>query len=217
MIIAIAGQKGGAGKSTVAVHLAAEWHRRGLRVLLVDADPQATALTWAEVAAEGPSSPPNVISMGDNLRRQLSNVAESYDITVIDCPGRLSKRQAGALMVADIAVIPCGPSTPDVWAVAESVDLIREVQELRQDLQAVVVINRKTRTTEGRLARESLEALGLPVLLAELGLRVAFSEALAAGLGVTEYAGGSDAAAELRHLADEIESRLQIAGGVRAA
>ena len=208
MIIAIAGQKGGSGKSTVAIHLAAEWHRRGRRVLLVDADPQGTALTWGEVAAELGNDGPSVIAIGDNLRATLPELAAGFDVVVIDCPGsRHSRRQLGALAVADVAIIPCGPSTPDVWALAETIRLVDDVQAVRvEPLRAAVVVNRRSTTVEGRTARETLEQGGhLPVLRVELGQRVAYSEALAAGLGVTTYAGGSTAGVELRRLVDEVE------------
>jgi len=206
MIISLAGQKGGSGKSTIAVHLASEWHRRGQRVLLVDADPQATALTWSEVASEHGHGGPDTIALGDNLRTALPGVAEGYDMVVIDCPGRkASKRQVGALIVSDVALLPSGPSTPDVWALAESVEVVEQVRELRPDLRVGIVVNRRTPTNEGRTAREAFSVMPYPVLEVELGQRVAFSEALAAGLGVTAYAGGSAAAVELRRLVDNIE------------
>lgn len=206
MIVSVAGQKGGSGKSTIAIHLAAEWHRRGQRVLLVDADPQGTALTWGEVASEAGIPAPDIIAVGDNVRATLPSVASSYDVVVIDCPGRkASKRQVGALLISDVAVLPCGPSTPDVWALAESVEVVEQVLQLRPDLHVGIVINKRTQTVEGRTARDALEGLPFPVLRVQLGQRVAFSEALAAGRGVTSYAGGSPAAVELRRLADEIE------------
>lgn len=214
-IISIAGQKGGAGKSTIAICLAAEWHSQGHRVLLVDADPQGTAITWAEVASEQGREVPTVIAMGDNLRQQLPQAAEGFDIVVIDCPGRKSsKRQLGAMVLADIILLPCGPSTPDVWALAESVELVNEVRELRPEVQAAVVLNRRTATTEGRTAREVLSGVGLPVLAAALGHRVAYSEALAAGAGVTGYSRGGAAASEIRVLSDEIDELLNPTGMV---
>lgn len=219
MIISVAGQKGGSGKSTIAIHLAAEWHARGKKVLLADADPQGTALTWAEVAAEKGVSCPHVVAVGDNLRTVLPALSENYDVTLIDVPGRkASKRQVGALVISDVALLPCGPSTPDVWALAESVELVNEVRDLRSDLKAAVVINRRTATSEGKSARAALGSSTLPVLKTEIGLRVAFSEALAAGLGVTLYASGTVAANEIRRLADEVEDlALSDAEGVDAA
>lgn len=207
LIVAIAGQKGGAGKSTLAVNLAAEWNARGLRVLLVDADPQGTASTWADVAAEAKRPAPAVVAVGENLRRDVPRLAEAADVVVLDVPGRSGgARQAGALMVADVVVLPCGPSAPDVWALGGSVEVVREVMALRPELRACVVLNRADRSAMSKQARGAVDGLGLPVLSQSLGARVAFSEALAAGQGVTAYAPGTVAANELRRLVDELEA-----------
>lgn len=205
-ILAVAGQKGGTGKSTIAISLAAEWHARGLRVLLVDADPQATAATWAEVAAELERSAPAVVSLGDNLRRDVPKLATGYDVVVIDAPGRAAgARQVGALLVADVVALPCGPAAPDVWGLTGSADAVREAMALRPELRACVVLNRADRSAMSRQAHEALAGVGLHVLERSLGARVAFAEALAAGQGVTGYASGSVAAHELRQLVDELE------------
>lgn len=209
-IVAVAGQKGGTGKSTIACCIAAEWTARGRRVLLVDADPQGTALTWGEVAAEAGHAAPTVIAMGDNVRRDLPSVAAAYDLAVVDCPGRAdSPRARGPLLVADLVIIPCGPSAPDVWALAGTLETVRQAQEMRPELRAAVVLNRADRTAMTRSAREALEATGVPVLPASLGSRVAFPEALAAGRGVTSYAGGTVAANELRRVVDELEGMIE--------
>jgi chromosome partitioning protein len=209
LVIAVAGQKGGTGKSTVAVNLAAHWHERGLRVLLADADPQATAATWADVAAEHGHPAPPCVRLGDSLRRDLPQLAEAFDVVVVDVPGRAAgARQVGALLVADVVVLPCGPSAPDAWGLAASVEAVREVQELRP-LLARILLNRADRTAMTRSAQDALAAVGLPVLARSLGARVAYAEALAAGRGVTVYAAGSVAAHELRQLAAELE---QLAG-----
>lgn len=205
-IIAIAGQKGGAGKSTLAIHLAAEWHARGKRVVLVDADPQGTATTWADVATEGGHPAPMVVAMGDSLRRDVPKLAETADVVVLDLPGRAAgSRAVGGLVVADVAVLPCGPSPADLWALAGSVDVVREVRELRPELVAVVALNRADRSGLTKATIEGLADVGLPVLEQAIGARVVFAEAMAAGQGVTSYASGSVAANELRRLADEIE------------
>lgn len=207
LVIAVAGQKGGTGKSTVAVNLAAHWHERGLRVLLVDADPQGTSATWADVAAELGHPAPPCVRVGDSLRRDLPALAEAFDVVVLDAPGRAAgARQVGALLVADVVALPCGPSAPDAWGLAASVEAVRQVQELRPDLLARILLNRADRTAMTRSAQDALAAVGLPVLTRSLGARVAFAEALAAGRGVTGYAAGSVAAHELRQLAAELET-----------
>jgi len=207
-IIAIAGQKGGSGKSTTAITIAAEWHHRGRRVLLVDADPQGSALTWGEVAAEAGHPAPTIVAMGGGLHRpdQLPALAQGYDLVVIDSPPRHGAVLRSALMIADLAVLPCGPSAVDAWALGETLDVVNEAQALRPNLQAVVVITRKiARTVLGRSARNALTSSGLPILRAELGYRVAYQEAPAAGLGVTVYEPSGTAAKESRRLVDELE------------
>jgi chromosome partitioning protein len=207
-VVALAGQKGGSGKTTIAIALACEWHRRGHRVLLVDADPQGSARTWGAVAAELTRPAPSVVSMGTGLHRpdQLPAVAAAYDIVVIDCPGRHNDVQRSALLVADLALLPCGPSTYDAWALAETVQQIEQARILRPTLDAFIVINRKTvGTSLGKGARDTLATSSLPVLRAEVIYRVVHQEAPGAGQGVTVYAPDSPAAREIRAVADEIQ------------
>ena len=208
MIIALTGQKGGIGKSTTAVCLAAHGVERGMRVLLVDADPQGTARTWGEVANEAGREAPTVVAMGATMHRagQLASIATGYDLVVIDCPPRHGDIMRSALMVADLALLPCGPSAADAWALSSSLDVLNEARALRETLRACVVITRKQgRTALGKAARKVLESSGLPVLRSELAHRVAYQEALAAGQGTTTYAPSDRAADEVRALFDEIK------------
>jgi len=136
---------------------------------------------------------------------QLDRLTAGHDLVVIDCPPRHGEIQRSALMVSDVAVLPCGPSAADAWALATSIELVTEAQTVRPSLLACVAITRKQgHTAIGKGARDALEASGLPVLRAELGYRVAFQEALGAGLGVTAYAPHDAAAVELRAMFDEL-------------
>lgn len=207
MILALAGQKGGAGKSTVAISIAAELVARKRKVLLVDADPQGTSRTWGDVASEAGHPLPTIVAMGATLHRpeQLPRVATSYDHVVIDCPPRHGEIQRSALMVADMVLLPCGPSAADAWALTTSVELVAEARVLRPELEAFIVITRKqVNTVLSKGAREVLIQTNIPVLKTELGYRVAFAESIGAGLGVTTYAPKDAAAAEVRALVDEL-------------
>ena len=207
-VIAIAGQKGGAGKTTVAIALTAEWMHRGQRVLLVDADPQQTARTWAEVASEQERPCPTTVHMGANLWQpdQLPRLAASFDIVIVDTPPRLGDVQRAALMVADVVLMPCGPSTHDTWALAASLELINQARTLRPEMKAAVLLTRKVASTViGREAREVLTGTGLPVFNTELGYRTDYQEASAAGLGASTYRSSSPAAMEVRSMVDELE------------
>ena len=207
MIVALTGQKGGVGKSTLAICIAAELLARRHKVLLVDADPQGTIRTWGEVAAEAGQTMPSIVSMGSTMHRpeQLPTVSAGYDHVIIDCPPRHGDIQRSALMVADMAILPCGPSSADAWALAASIDLINEARTLRPELEVRIVITRKqVRTALGRSAREELTKSGIELLKSELGYRVAFAESLGAGLGVTTYAPRDAAAEETRSLVNEL-------------
>ncbi len=204
MVIAFCGQKGGIGKSTTAIAVAAELHARGRRVLLVDADPQGTVTTWAHKATEKGQPTPTVVAMGPRLHSELESL-EHHDVTIIDCPGRLGEIQRAALMVTDLAVLPCGPSGPDAWALTESVDLVTEAQGIRPELRAAVLVTRKKpRTTIGEAARGALGAWGLRVLKTEICERVAYEEAVTDGQGVVQYQPDGAAAAEVRALVKEL-------------
>lgn len=208
MIVAFAGQKGGVGKSTTAISLAVAALERGSRVLLVDADPQGTARTWGEVAAERGRATPTVVAMGATMHKpgQLRDVAAGYDMTFIDCPPRHGEVQRSALMVADLVVLPCGPSAADAWALASSLEVVNEARTMRDELQACVLITRKQgRTALGKGARKVLESAGLPVLGTELGSRIAYQEALAAGQGITTFAPRDAGTRETFDLLDELE------------
>lgn len=209
MIIALMGQKGGVGKSTMAVCLAMAAFQRGARVLLVDADPQGTLKTWSEVAAENGHAAPTVVAMGASMHRpgQLDVVAKNYDWTFIDGPPRHGDVQRSALMISDLAILPCGPSASEVWALSSSLELVQSARVLRESLNACVVISRKQpRTSLGKDARSVLEQSGLTVLRSELSYRVAYQEALAAGTGVTHLGRRRDAAAcEVQGLFEEVE------------
>jgi chromosome partitioning protein len=221
MIVAFAGQKGGAGKSTTAICAACEFLEQGRSVLLVDADPQQTANTWASVATEARHKAPTVIAMGGTMHRdgQLAKVAAPFDVTLIDCPPRHDAIQRSALMVADVVLLPCGPTAADVWALASTIELLGEARTVRAQLRAAVVLTRvQAHTSIGKSAREVLAETGLPVFKAQLGYRVAYQEALAAGLGVTTYAPRDVASDEVRALVEELKrfaktSHLKLVAG----
>lgn len=212
MIYTCISVKGGAGKSTVSVNLSAEFMRRGERVLLVDADPQGTARVWAEVALESGHQPPTVIAMGKDLHRpgQLDRFRESFDVIGIDCPGRDGMVVRAALMVADVAIVPCGASPADAWALAQTLEVVGEARALRPELKVCVVVTRKRQTSIGKGARDDLAAAGVPVLSVELAERVAYQQSMGEGRGVPSLPATNAAAKEVRALADEILSLLEV-------
>ena len=122
VIIAVVNQKGGAGKTTIALNLAAALAAEGRRVLLIDADPQQTAQDWAAVR---PTPPPfQVVGLAKPvLHRDLPRMAGDYDHIVIDGAPRNYEVARSAIAAADLVLIPVQPSGADFWASRETVGL----------------------------------------------------------------------------------------------
>ncbi|KWT75292.1 MULTISPECIES: ParA family partition ATPase [unclassified Variovorax] len=207
MIIALLNQKGGVGKTTLATHLAGELALLGKNVLLLDADPQGSALDWTQRRSQG-GLPRLFGAVGlarETLHQEAPELARRADHVVIDGPPRIAALARSALLAADLVLIPVQPSPYDVWASAEMVALIREAQVFRPALRAAFVINRRVSTTViGREARGALADQPLPALPAEVRQRIAFADSVAAGRLVREIDDDSPAAREIAALAAEV-------------
>ena len=204
LVIAVAALKGGAGKSTIAINLAACLHTNGHRVLIVDGDSQGTCRGWASIAAAGDRDTPPVVSMGAELRRDLAKVSGGFDVVVVDSPPRLGAEQRAAMLVSDLVLVPVTPGPADVWALQETLALLDDARELRPEIRAAIVMNRISRRTSlTSVTRGAIEESEVRVLESVLGNRVAFGEAMATGQGVTSYAPKSPAAAEVEALTAE--------------
>ena len=184
MIVAVVNQKGGAGKTTLALGLAGAWTAEGVKVLLVDADPQGTASDWAAVAAGAGSPPPfGVVKLvRPTLHKEVDSLAAAHDHVVIDGAPRNYELARSAIAAADVVLIPVQPSGADFWASRETVELVKASRTFKETQKAVFVISRKIgRTVLGRGIGDALADFGLPILTAGTAQRVAYAEAMTAG------------------------------------
>lgn len=203
MIISVLNQKGGVGKTTLSVNIAGQLAAQGARVLLLDADPQGSALDWA--AAREEDSHFAVLGLPRaTLHKDIGKFAADYDHIIIDGPPRVTDLARSAILAAELVVIPVQPSPYDVWAAGEVVNLIREARIYKENLKSVFVINRKiTNTAIGRDVVEALSTYQTPVLASTICQRVVFAEAAGQGMAVHEL-GESPATTEIRALVQEI-------------
>jgi chromosome partitioning protein len=200
--VAVLNEKGGSGKTTIATNLASAWHAGGREVLLLDADPQLTALDWSDT--EDTDGVP-VVHLGDSsLEDDLPRVGESFELVVIDGAPRMGSLTASAVRVSDLVVIPVQPTAADIWSAETVVDVCETYST-----PAVIALSRAVvGTKEADEATEALQSFGLPVLNAQTSQRIAYSRALGQGKSVLDLPSAEKAAAEIRSLSDEALSHL---------
>lgn len=204
MKLSFLNQKGGVGKTTLAVHVATVLAAAGAKVLLLDADSQGSALDWSAARQRAPAFA--VLGLPKpTVHKELSRISEDYDHVVIDGPPRVAEITRSVIMASDLVAIPVQPSPYDVWAVKDVVELVKEARVYNERLKAVFVINRKiVNTAIGRDVVEALATYELPVLAATVCQRVAFAESAAHGSTVLEEVPTSVAAEEIRNLVKEL-------------
>ncbi|MFW7269919.1 ParA family partition ATPase [Gluconacetobacter sp. Hr-1-5] len=207
MIVTFLNQKGGVGKTTLALHLAGQWAREGRRVTVIDADPQGSALDWsAQRARERLPRLFGVIGLArDTLHHEAPALAQGVDHVVIDGPPRVAALLRSALLAADLVLIPAQPSPFDGWASAEMLRLLAEARLFRPGLLARFVLNRcAARTVIARETRLALAGHEPAALSARIGQRVAFADAARSGRLVSDLRPQGISTREIAALTAEI-------------
>jgi chromosome partitioning protein len=174
VIVAVGNQKGGVGKTTLAVHLACAWSRRH-RVLLVDADPQRSAAAWLQDDGAVEVATPRDADLAAFLDAQLPH----YDAVIVDTPPGLDRPLREAIRAAGLLLVPLQPTPVDVRAVRATLELAQILRGKSLDVR-LVLSRVQPGTILGRTAREALAPYGVPVLHTQITQRVAVAEAAGA-------------------------------------
>jgi chromosome partitioning protein len=205
-IIAVAGRKGGVGKSTIVGNLAAEFAAMGRTVAVLDADPQHSLVEWA---AQGDGMLAKCVEKvaADALRTRARKAERDAEIVLIDTPPGMPEVTYQAALAADLLLLPCGPSPLDLFALKEALSLALKARAERRSKRPRIrfVPSKVLMTTNlGRGLASSLKGMGKKVL-PPVGQRVVVAEAVARGLTVAEYAPDSPAHQEFRELAKAVD------------
>ena len=207
VVITVAQQKGGTGKTTLAANLAAAF-APSHRVALLDIDPQKSLGRWHSLRRarlEQAAALAFSDISGWRLPAELARLKRDHDVVLIDSPPQLDTDARVAVRAADLVLVPIQPSLPDVWAAEGTLKLAAD-----EHRRAHLMFNRSPPTSKLREAiAADLADRQLPLLRSALGNRAGFAHAFAAGLGVTEDAPRSTAAAELRALLAELQELTQ--------
>ena len=203
LIISFLNQKGGVGKTTLSINVAACLSLLGQKVLLIDADKQGTASTWASLRTE---SAFQVVSLSrENMARDAMKLAAGFDFTIIDGPPQAETISRSCIVASDLVVLPIEPGGASRWSSDLTIRQVTEAQELKPTLKCGFVVSRKIGgTVLGRDTRAMAADAGIPAFKTEIEQRIAYAEALTMGKTIFEWAGRGAAITDVQSLTHEL-------------
>ncbi|STO18193.1 plasmid partitioning protein ParA [Escherichia coli] len=199
MIILVASQKGGCGKSTTSVNICAELARKNKDVVLIDADKQGTAARWASDRNAGEVAPViHCVQKFDNIRETLLDLDKRYEYVVVDTAGRDSREMRTGMTAADVLLVPFRPSQPDLDTLPHLVEVIAEAMDFNPKLKAYAMLTMAPSNPVVNEANEAREYLAeypqLELLKTVVRDRKIYRDCMAEGKGVVEMDNGKQRA-----------------------
>ena len=208
-VIVITNQKGGCGKTTLTMNLAATLGIKS-KVLVIDGDPQGSATRWAASSSDDKPFVASVMGLanaGDKVHREIKKYLEDYDYILVDCPPAVENPfTSSALMVANLALVPIVPSPTDLWSAVGIQKLINNVMVMNEDLKARLVANMcQGNISISKEALTLIEEFDFPKTKTDIYQRTAYRQAAAFGGSVHDL-DNLKAKDELNSLAKEIRA-----------
>ena len=210
MIITVGNEKGGVGKSTIAINLAVEFTMSGKKVLLIDADIQKSTSMFSNIRREQTGLQEIIVieKTGGSLDKDVKALESGFDIVLIDTGGRDSIEMRKSMLISDKFIIPLITSQLDAWSFEKIYKLYQEAQVFNEKLKAYVVLNKITANWKSKEKDEMLEFLkdfqDIVILNSFLKDRTAYRKAISEGMGVSELNIDNKATAEIKNLFNEI-------------
>ena len=208
-VVALVNSKGGVGKSTGAINLAAAFAAAGRRTVLVDHDPRrGTASRWKKTAEENQHEQVPVIKVESGIVKVLQDLKEVYEIIVVDGPAYLDNANTTLIACADVVIIPIKPSQPDLWAVEAALGRIEERQIVTGGIPRVYFLLSQSHSDErvNALELEEIREFGHPVLKSQMVNRVNYHRTIKEGTTVLSLPESDKARKEVMAIYQELIS-----------
>ncbi|WRD63930.1 ParA family protein [Helicobacter pylori] len=214
MTICIANEKGGSGKSTLCLNLAVQLLKDNKEVVVLDTDSQKSMETFTEIRSNNEYKTFNLFNRSSGFSDTLKQMVSKYENILIDTKGEYSKETQKAMLLSDIVLVPTTPSQLDTEVLANMLERIEQLQELNENLRALIIINRmptiptlKERKALIDFIKENNPSDKITLLESSLSERIVYKRSVSEGLGVIEYS-DKKAINEWSHFYNELKGYL---------
>lgn len=214
MTICIANEKGGSGKSTLCLNLAVQLLKDNKEVVVLDTDSQKSMETFIEIRSNNEYKTFSLFNRSGGFSDTLKQMVSKYENILIDTKGEYSKETQKAMLLSDIVLVPTTPSQLDTEVLANMLERIEQLQELNENLRALIIINRmptiptlKERKALIDFIKENNPSDKITLLESSLSERIVYKRSVSEGLGVIEYS-DKKAINEWSHFYNELKGYL---------